>query len=248
MVSHDNIDILLITETWLTESDTYESREICPEDYQFLRCDRSHGKGGGVGFLLRNSFNALVIETSQYSSFEHFALRIASDREIIRLIVVYRPCKSLPLFMDEFTCLLEELALGGYSVLISGDFNIHFNNKKSTHTTQFTKLCDAFDMVQNVTEATHIKGHTMDFILNRSCDKLKVNNVRVLDLISDHHLVCCELSIDKPAISKRNITYRNLKTIDVECFRKDILEFELTQNYMDLNLNDLTESYDDQLQ
>ena len=68
----------------------------------------------------------------------------------------------------------------------------------------------AFDLIQNVKEGTHIKGHTMDFILNRSCDKLTLNNVRVCDLISDHYLVCCELSLDKPAAEKGTIVYRNL--------------------------------------
>ena len=248
VVSHDSIDILSITETWLTEFDTYESRKICPDGYQFLRRDREHGKGGGVGFLLRNSFNASTIQTSSFNSFEHLAVRIATDIDVLRMVVVYRPpAKSLPTFMDEFTVLLEELALGGCSILISGDFNIHFDNGNNTYTTQFAEICKAFGIVQNVNEATHIKGHTVDFILHRSCDKLKVNNVQVRDLISDHHLVSCELSIDTPVTAKRTIVYRNLKSIDTESFRKDILELDLSKNYMDLQLEPLAESYDDQL-
>ena len=238
VVSHDNMDIISITETWLTELDTYESREICPEGYQFLRRDREHGKGGGVGFLLRNSFNASVIQTSNFTSFEHLAIRITTDMEVLRFVVVYRPpAQSLPTFMDEFTSLLEELALGGCSILLSGDFNIHFDNDTNTYTNQFAKLCNAFDIVQNVREATHIKGHTMDFILNRSCDKLKVSNVQVRDLISDHHLVTCELSLDTPTTDKRSIVYRNLKSIDIETFRTDILELNLAKDYMNMDLD-----------
>ena len=128
IVSQDSIDILSITETWLTGNDIYESREICPDNCQFLRRDREHGKGGGVGFLLRKCFDAAVIETSSFSTFEHLAIRIATYKDILRMVIVYRPpSQSLATFLDEFTCLLEEFALTGSSILISGDFNIHIH-------------------------------------------------------------------------------------------------------------------------
>ena len=191
VVTHDSIDILSITETWLTDSDPYESRAICPEGYQFLRCDRKTGKGGGVGFLLRNSFNASVITTSSFSSFEHLAIEISTKTEVARILVIYRPpAKPLPKFIEEFTCLLEDLALGGSAIIISGDFNIHFDNPQDTYMKKFVELCEVFDLVQHVREPTHIKGHIVDFILNRSTDKLGIENVRICDLISDHFLVC----------------------------------------------------------
>ena len=46
-------------------------------------------------------------------------------------------------------------------------------------------------------------------------------------VISDHSAVFCGLSIEKPGLERREITYRNLRSIDKDCFTQDIRKSEL---------------------
>ena len=49
-IGTNNVDICIISETWLTEK--IQSSLICPNGYTFLRKDRSAGRhGGGVAML-----------------------------------------------------------------------------------------------------------------------------------------------------------------------------------------------------
>ena len=58
-----------------------------------------------------------------------------------------------------------------------------------------------------------------------------IKHIEVSDpVISDHSAVHCELSIKKPGLERREITYRNLRSIDRECFSQDIRNSELA-NY-----------------
>ena len=112
---------------------------------------------------------------------------------------------------------------------------------------KFVELCEVFDLVQHVREPTHIKGHIVDFILNRSTDKLGIENVRICDLISDHFLVCCNIALHKPPAETRTLTYRNLKSIDTDDFKKDITKLPVSQSFKDINLDELTTAYDTQM-
>ena len=50
------LDIFALTETWLDDSCTYESEEVTPSGYTFLRVDRTNKRGGGVGLISREEY------------------------------------------------------------------------------------------------------------------------------------------------------------------------------------------------
>ena len=114
--------------------------------------------------------------------------------------------------------------------IFAGDFNIHWDKPNDKYVKKFRELCDAFGLVQHVENATHIKGHTLDFILSRPNDGLCVRNLQVGEIVSDHNVVSCDIAFRKPVYTKRTISYRNIKTIDIPLFRKDIANLPIALN------------------
>ena len=71
-----------------------------------------------------------------------------------------------------------------------------------------------------------IGGHTLDVVISRESDRL-VQDVRVLNKISDHWPIACHLDFTKPAPVKKTISARNFRSINANDFCNDILTSEL---------------------
>ena len=72
------LDILALTETWLSSHDTtsYIS-DIRPTDYSVFHQLRYPGGGGGVGFLVSNKFNVKSQSVQIYSRFQAVCIEIS---------------------------------------------------------------------------------------------------------------------------------------------------------------------------
>ena len=79
----------------------------------------------------------------------------------------------------------------GTTVIITGDFNIHWDKGDQLHTRQLKEILFSFGLEQHVNEATHIKGHILDFIISRHRDNLAISDLNIEDPISDHYLISC---------------------------------------------------------
>ena len=175
--------------------------KLSPPGYTNLHKACVVRSGGGVAFLLCEGCKAQELKALAFASLEHLA--ISTARDCARFVVIYRPpSTSLATFLEEFTMLLEDLALGGSSLVISGYFNLHFENQ-SPYVKKFIQLCDTFGLIQHVNSATYVKGHTLDLII-RDSDFLAIGNIRVED-VSDHFLVCCDIVVREPPHDKRMI-------------------------------------------
>ena len=76
-------------------------------------------------------------------------------------------------------------------------------------------------------ESTHCAGHTLDLIISRNSENI-LNSLNVVDVpISDHRLIICSLDLKKPPFEKRRIQYRQLKSVNYDNFRKDIMNSPL---------------------
>ena len=98
------------------------------------------------------------------------------------------------------------------------------------------------DLQQLVNVLTHKSRHTLDVVITRNSDS-SVVDIQVNDpLISDHKAISLRLSTQRPSLPQKVITYRALKKIDVESFRRDINA--CTQ----LHPSTMSDSVDDALQ
>ena len=119
VIEHD-IDILALTETWLTNTpkDEYYTKELSFSGYKLLNVPRpgGGGHGGGVAIIHKDGLSAQIVATTGagYTTFEHCDVQFTNNSGLLNIIVVYRPPPSkrnghtVGAFLDEFRSLLED--------------------------------------------------------------------------------------------------------------------------------------------
>lgn len=131
-------------------------------------------------------------------------------------------------------------------LVVTGDFNFHYENVQSNETVEFRKLIFSLNLDQHITQPTHIHGHMLDLVLTRSTDSI-VNDLIVHPAeISDHSPITLSLPYRKPNAKKKTITYRKLNDIDMDSFLKDLTASQLCTNPPN-DLDQLVEMYNDTL-
>ena len=89
-----------------------------------------------------------------------------------------------------------------------------FKNQKSSQ--DFLALIDSFDLKQHVCSPTHRAGHILDLLITRDDDQL-FTSVSIHDAaFSDHFVVNCALSMEKPLFTKKQIIYRSFQNFDID--------------------------------
>ena len=89
-----DIDVCLLSETWLRKGDTSKISEIKDLGYRLLHQSRP-GRGGGVAVAYKRDLEVSRRNMSAYKSFEHIeCLLKSSHNRLIRLISVYRSCTA----------------------------------------------------------------------------------------------------------------------------------------------------------
>ena len=142
IVDH-KVDLVAITEDWLTANDSAVRAELCPDGYCIVDHPRLDRRGGGIGLIYRDSFE-----------FSEWIVRSSSHN--IRLVIVYRPPYSeehrvpVNVFLAEFPEYLESLLLCKEQLLITGDFNIHVDDLQDSDARKFLELLEGVDLEQHV--------------------------------------------------------------------------------------------------
>ena len=77
-------------------------------------------------------------------------------------------------------------------------------------------------LLQHVTEPNHGHGNTLDLIITRSSDGIIATPPHVDTLFSDHAVVICHLTAERPKSTAKKIIYQKLKSIDMNRFIDDI--------------------------
>lgn len=165
--------------------------------------------GGGTALLYKDTIlvDQQLIEGSEYKSFEFacYCTSIGSFR--LNLINIYRPPRlSTRIFFQVFGEFLQEHLLGDVPVIITGDFNIHFDS--NTYASRsFKKLLNSHSCTQHVDFPTHegrrnLPGHTLDLVISRNSDNIIVGRPWAIPwpdppppTLSDHYPVMCLLRV-----------------------------------------------------
>ena len=189
--------ILIITETWLTNS--YYNAELIPLGYCVYRQDRP-SRGGGILIAINSSFSSSVIYSRNDPDI--LSVQMTSPLSVV-LCAVYIPPSANS---NEWNILLNYLRSLHNSfcgqLLIVGDFNcpdISWDTLTATSSSS-SGLCElVFDLnlKQCVSIPTHVKGNILDLVITDCHDCLY--DLAVLDhpvLGSDHlpitfKLFCC---------------------------------------------------------
>ena len=126
--------------------------------------------------------------------------------------------------------------------MVVGDFNFHVDDQNNISAGKLLQLLQTFDYVQHVKEATHKDNHILDLIISRSDDHIVCRPSVQDPTLSDHYAVRCKFLLAKPSFKRKEIAYRNLKRINFDRFREDIINSALMESDA-LSLDDLIGQY-----
>ncbi|KAK7912707.1 hypothetical protein WMY93_012918 [Mugilogobius chulae] len=191
LIWRNELDVLLLTETWLSEESQDAFESILPPNYRFLSNPRPDGQGGGVAIVYSNALRCEQVEFDLNLQCEYVAASFSYSRSLepILIISIYHPPSASDTeFLKELKSILQE-ALARYRfVVIGGDFNIWFDQKDLNSTRRLRKLLEKNKIAQFVSQSTHKDGHILDLVIAN--DKVKIRRLSVRsNSFSDHKTV-----------------------------------------------------------
>ena len=104
----NNLDLCILTETWIREDDTTTPGRLCPSGYKALSISRHGRTGGGIAIIYKNDLNINVTKGQPLETMESTCFSINTGSRVVNLIAIYRPPDSNALeFCNELANLLE---------------------------------------------------------------------------------------------------------------------------------------------
>ena len=89
----------------------------------------------------------------------------------------------------------------------------------------------------------HTYLHILDLIITRSTNDLILGPINATLPLSDHFFVECFIRFPSPSISSKSVSYRKLKSIDIDAFKSDITSSVLCSNTHWNDLGNLSKLY-----
>lgn len=246
LVTSRSLDILSVTETWLTKRETTAGlADITPAGFFLYHKPRAgRKKGGGVALLVSSHLKFSEISIPMQKSFEAICGKVSYGKVSFNILNIYRPPGSMGSFHEEFQDVLAHMSSFPQHLIVLGDFNIHVDSQ-ATSTSDFLDILDSFGLSQHVNFPTHIHGHTLDLVITST--DFPPQSVKSSDPISDHFTIIAEFEISIVSQSDRQkIKYRNIKSIDIEAFKQDVQRSKLILDPSQ-NASDLATQYNDTL-
>ena len=233
-------DIVFITETWMTSNKNRITATVKDYGYTLYHNIREHdskSRGGGVGLLCSATLDVkkrnLKI-TCTFQSFEYcvYSLKTKTTQGKncpVILCTVYRDQYiELDIFLEEFQQLLQKLILTNNFLIISGDFNVHWDSPEN-NAVKFSEVLKLYNMKQHVTEPTNAFNNILDLVITSNYNLGKsykcpavfdttVSNVH----LSDHFLVSFKVGLEGLQKKKKVVHYRHFKSMNLTSFKDDL--------------------------
>ena len=222
---NNNLDLCILTETWIKEGDTITPTRLCPNGYKSLSISRQDKVGGGIAIVYKSELNISLARDEPYKTMESSSFIISTVNRQINLITIYRPPDTNVLeFCNEFANLPEtNINLSGELILL-GDINIAVNKPFDLGPATFLDVLDSFNLVNKVDKPTHRLSNTPDLIILDANSSI-IPRIKVDRLFSDRNIIFFDISLLHTITISKVKVYRKLKNINLEVFIKDIGEF-----------------------
>ena len=249
-VSESDYDLCFVTETWLKPKDRNIIAALKGEMFDFISSHRKGRTGGGIGLIFKRNYKVVMANTIELRSFELAEFKVSTDDESISVICIYRPPYSanhpvtFSSFMVDFEYYLHKIVTDNRDFIILGDFNIHVNDPDCRDAKNFADLLSANGLKQHVAGATHKSGNTLDLIVTPEASRVALSPPSIDYFFSDHAFVSSYISIVKAKVTRKTVSYRNIKSIDEVSFLSDLSV--ICDALMSAH-GDVTEEYNEQL-
>ena len=249
-------DICFMQETFLRDGDNAKLVEIKDYGWNILSDPRKYRTGGGIAMLYKSSITLKSnTKVTKYKSFQVMESLLKADTEMVRLVNVYKPGYTKKarytdcMFLEEFEDYLKTLSNKTGTPLIAGDFNFHVERPGDRYPKMFLDLLNNNQLQQYVPLIpTHEDGGTLDLVITNKNFGTRLGTFDVIKsrTTSDHFLVLFEVDISDNSLKDEGkfLNYRNFKSIDIECFKEDILNSDLRNFEDSLSVDEAVLLYD----
>ncbi|XP_072021839.1 uncharacterized protein [Amphiura filiformis] len=197
-IQEHDIDVFIMTETWLHDYDAVIIGELTPPGYTYLNVPRPSGtRGGGIGVVFKTPLKLRQIPQEIHTTyFEHVYITDFTKR--LTLVVIYRPPPSRDNgfrtsdFLTEFDSFVDDISVSPRKLLLVGDFNIHWDEQNKWDVKKYASIISSVNFQQHVDKPTHRSGHILDHVLSCPDDEL-IRKIR-----DDLHAGVCDPANDVP--------------------------------------------------
>ena len=221
----NNVELCILTETWIKEGDTIIPTRLCPNSYKSLSISRQDIVGGGIAIVYKSDLNISSSRYKPYRTMESSSFMISTGNKQLNLTAIYRlPNTNVPECCNELASLLETNINSSSELLLLGDFNIAVNQPSDAGPATFLDILDSFNLVNKVDKPTHRLANTLDLII-LDANSSTIPRVKVDQLFSDHNIILFDMSLPHTITIPKVKVYRKLKNINPEVFIRDIGEF-----------------------
>ena len=90
----NNLDLCILTETWIKEGDTITPTRLCPSGYKSLSISRHDKVGSGIAIVYKSKFNISIARGQPFKTIESTCFSVNTGNRLINLITIYRPPDS----------------------------------------------------------------------------------------------------------------------------------------------------------
>ena len=225
-------EVLFLTETWQgMRGDEAKCTDLTPPGYCMKSFPRS-SRGGGLAVIFKDYLSSRICFTTSFpfdhSSFELAQVSLTLLQHNTHLFCLYHPPPSSKnkitdsLFLDQFSDLLDRCNFLRGSLIILGDFNVHYDCPQNSTTARAMDLPFHFNLTQSVSQATHEKGHILDWLVHRSDDSIVRSTSVTSAIASDHLCVISHLHVTVPRPPPSFVMARNIRAIDRTALKDDL--------------------------
>jgi exonuclease III len=246
------VDVIAIQETW----------EICLPDalalpgfQPILYKTRTHMRGGGVGFYVRNGLNAKILENLspfEQKIFEALTIQVTYPEKSVLLTSAYRsngrlgnltPAQQFERFQVAFDELLYNLNRSRLQSYIFFDSNIDLLNIQSEDSATYLNSFLSHGFLQIVMKATCMQNQSrtlIDHILT-SCKDTRFHSGTIISDISDHFFTFVRPICSTPKSSEKTTFVRSFNLVNLTNFNNALSGTDWSPV---TNSNDVDEAYE----
>lgn len=220
----NHADVVCITETWLSNENSVTTYAIKESGYEIDHVYRNK-RGGGVAILWKSHINVKCnLKSKSYQSFQYKNIWLGGTVKI-NFICIYRLQEiSVSQFMDDLENLLSIQSSQADTVILTGDFNFHYEKSDSKNVETLSNLTSSYGLFQFVVGPSHKLGHTLDLVFaNRH--ELDLPFIQPTNyIISDHFALEFKLPIfnNIKKSTGKQIHYRNIKSVNRAEFSQNL--------------------------
>ena len=238
----NNLDLCILTETWIKEGDTITPTRLYPSGYKSLSISRHDKIGSGISIVYKSNLNISIARGQPFKTMESTCFSIITGNRLINLITIYRPPDSNVLeFCNDLANLLESNINSSSELILLGDFNIAVNKPPEAKPATFMDILNSFNLINKVDKPTHRLSNTLNLIIPDANSNI-IPRIRVDKLFSDHNIVLLDISTPCTVTNSTVQVYRKFKNIDPVAVIEDVEKFHLRKP-PGLSLDDKTNHY-----